>query len=137
MYTNYPNKKSVLNPDETKVHSSYNFLLDKISHLENIVENLSSMIESVISSNIDKDKEIQDLKKSNSELNTELGELGAELENLSIDVVNLNQYGRRECVELTGIAESIPQKDLETHILEIFKEIEVELTHREMDGNSL
>ena len=48
--------------------------------------------------------------------------------NLEINLKELNQYSRRENIELQNIPESIEQKDLENFVLDLFKSIKLEVS---------
>ena len=101
------------------------FLLEKINLLEKSIELVSTKLESVISTNEEKDKVIKNLQKQNLQLSTEI-------ENLEVELTNLNQYGRRECVEMTNIPESISQNQLEGHVVELLDKIGVKLAKSDL-----
>ena len=48
------------------------------------------------------------------------------LYSLEVEVSNCDQYSRRENIELLNIPESIPQKDLEAHVIEVLKFIKLD-----------
>ena len=43
------------------------------------------------------------------------------------------QYGRRECIEITGIPTDIAQEDLEEQVIKIYNEAKVEVHGRELN----
>lgn len=47
------------------------------------------------------------------------------IDNLEIDVVDLNQYGRRDSIEICNISEGIEQSKLETYVINFLKSIKV------------
>ena len=100
-------------------------LQEKISDLENAINLVSAKLESVILDIHEKDKIISKLKNKNLDLEYHL-------ENLEIELTNLNQYGRRDCIELTNIPESIPQQKLEQYVIEVLKNAEVTVTKRDL-----
>ena len=40
------------------------------------------------------------------------------------------QYGRRESIEITGIPDSVAQKDLQGEVIQVFKEAKVAVEHQ-------
>ena len=118
-------KKSLTTATSTATAPTNDFLLEKITELENTVNLVSTKLESIVSNIADKDKIITKLKKKNQDLELKL-------ENLEIDLTNLNQYGRRECVEITNIPESVSQHKLEEYVIKLLKDIKVEVHKRDL-----
>ena len=69
-----------------------------------------------------------------SELVKENNKMYNELENTKIELNELNQYGRRENIEICGIPESVEQKGLEKHVIEVLKSIKVTVTPFQLIG---
>ena len=64
------------------------------------------------------------LKKIRS-LQDDTDKIYDELYDQKVELAELNQYGRRENIELCGIPESVKQEELEKHVLEVAKSIGV------------
>ena len=54
-------------------------------------------------------------------------QLFKKFDNLEIEVVELNQYGRRECIEICNISENINQNKLETYVINFLKSLKVDV----------
>ena len=95
--------------------------------------------------------------RTESELNKKLNDISEEVNNLKeemklihtnqpndLNVSNINhriselyaqeQYLRRECVELVGISESVPDNDLQKTVINIFKTAGVEVHNRDFQA---
>ncbi len=68
-------------------------------------------------------KKLAVLSEDNNKLYDRNDELSDELRERTIELNELNQYGRRQNVEICNIPESIPQNALENHVIEILKSI--------------
>ena len=71
--------------------------------------------------------------KKISDLVIENNVLHDEIEELKIEVAELNQYGRRENIEICGIPEKINHR-LEEHIITVLKSIGVSVNSYQMQG---
>ena len=69
------------------------------------------------------------LNKMIIKLNTEKDELYTELEEMKIELTELNQYGRRESIEIANIPETIPQNKLEEYVVKFLNIINVKVHH--------
>ena len=69
-----------------------------------------------------------------SELVKENNKMYTELENTKIELNELNQYGRRENIEICGIPESIEPMGLEKHVIEVLKSIKVTVSPYQLVG---
>ena len=77
-------------------------------------------------------KDIGELKYKFEKLESELAVSKSVISNLFKIIITLerqccanNQYSRRECLEISGIPESIENKDLENLTLQIFEKIDI------------
>ena len=64
-----------------------------------------------------------------TKLSTEKDELFDELEEHKIELTALNQYGRRESIEIANVPESIPQHKLEEYVVKFLNVINVKVQH--------
>ena len=112
--------------------NTVNLLVNKVNNLEISISSLSddlaeandtiSMLNhNVIISNDIKNKKIISLEKK-------IKKLTEESEIQKIELNTLNQYGRRENIEIVGVKESITQDKLEDYITKLLKEIGVTVT---------
>ena len=69
---------------------------------------------------ISNNPQIKNLEKSNEDLVNSMY-------NLEVELSKLNQYGRRENIEIANIPESIPQRNLESHVIEMLGSMGVEV----------
>ena len=49
------------------------------------------------------------------------------MKDIEVNISNLDTYSRRNNIEINGIPESIKQNQLETHVLKIFKKLDINL----------
>ena len=71
-------------------------------------------------------QENKKIKMEYKTLTVDNKDLQDKIYSLEIEVENNNQYSRRENIELLNIPESIHQKDLEAHVIEVLKFIKLE-----------
>ena len=100
-------------------------LLERVVSLERSFKDVESKLVSLTRSNKEKDIKIKNLQKDNETLKCDLIDL-------EINLSDLNQYGRRECIEVTNVPESIKQDALEDYILELLKKVGVTINHRDI-----
>ena len=67
-----------------------------------------------------------------SELVNENNKLYDEIEEQKIEIAELNQYGRRENVEICGIPDNVTQNKLEGHVISLLKSIGVTVTSNQI-----
>ena len=96
-----------------------NDIFRKISDLENEVTLIKASYQQVIIDN-------KILQNDYAKLTIANRELRESLYSLEVEVANCDQYSRRENIELLNIPESIPQKDLEAHVIDVLKSIKVD-----------
>ena len=94
----------------------------RLLHLEALNCELKEKIDNIIISANNMNKKQKELIKENNRLKDKIIEL-------EIDLTEWNQYGRRESVEIAGIPESILQHDLEKHIINVLKSVNVNVQH--------
>ena len=69
------------------------------------------------------------LRKIIEVLDKDKNKLLYKVDKLKIELTELNQYGRRESIEISNIPESIHQKVLEDYVIKLLKSIKVDVTH--------
>ena len=72
--------------------------------------------------NIRLKKDIEEMKQIN-------GELEDNMYNLEVDLAKLSQYTRRENLQIRGIPNSVKQRYLEAHVINILAKIGVKVQH--------
>ena len=79
-------------------------------------------------------KEISDLRQNYEKMQSELCVSGQVSSKLRKQIVSLErqcwsncQYSRRECLELSGLPESIKNSELEDTVVQLFKKLDVEV----------
>ena len=105
----------------TEVSTDMNFF----NELEKIKDELANISLQLINTKIDKaniQKKIKDIVKENEILHDHIYYLEKDLN-------QLNQYSRRENLEITGISEDIGQDDLEDHVINFLENLGVEVQH--------
>ena len=100
-------------------------LLDRLTELEESIVSIRDKLDREITKNVAKDISIRKLIKANEELTSKV-------EDLEIKLIDLNQYGRRECIDISNISERIGQHRLEDYVLEVLKEVGVTVTKRDL-----
>ena len=85
--------------------------------------------------------ELSDLKKDFEQLRSDLSITKLGNTKIKEKVISLerqtwsnSQYSRRECLELSGIPETIENKDLEATVLGIFKKLDVMVDPSNVEG---
>ena len=106
--------------------------------LENIEDNNKKISDDI---NEMKDQIIQNLIKSNKNLQNKVQILEEKLENIENDQKNItisvesnNQYVRRNNLEISGIPNSVSDEDLESKVIEILSKINIKLQKKEIEA---
>ena len=106
--------------------------------LENIEDNNKKISDDI---NEMKDQIIQNLIKSNKNLQNKVQILEKKLENIENDQKNItisvesnNQYVRRNNLEISGIPNSVSDEDLESKVIEILSKINIKLQKKEIEA---
>ena len=81
-----------------------------------------------------KDEIIESLKKENKQLRSELVDTKSKLKSVERDIVNLQQYDRRNNVEIVGIPKEVSDKNLESKVLELFKFLKIEVSKDDIEA---
>ena len=89
-----------------KLKETIRVILDKVNEICNVNNQML--------------KKIRSLQENNDKLYDEIYEQ-------KVDLTDLNQYGRRENVEICGIPESVSQDELQKHILEVTRSMGVKV----------
>ena len=121
----YPMDLMEENSTPSSLPRTVNLLINKITKLEGNVKILNDSITDLVICNEHKQKRINILEKK-------VKELTKSTEDIDVNLNSLDQYGRREHLELVGVNENIPQKELEQFVLDLLEAIGVKLTKRDL-----
>lgn len=102
-------------------------LKEKVDQLVADLKETNTNMQNLIINNRNKKKELSNLRKDNKSYRNSL-------RLLELDFLNLSQYSRRENIEISNVPESIPQRDLENHIIEVFWSIGIEVYSYDIVG---
>ena len=75
---------------------------------------------------------LKELSDDNAKLNEDNDKLYDELYDQKIELTSLDQYGRRENVEICNIPESITQEQLQKHTIEVLKTVNITVTGKDI-----
>ena len=103
-------------------------LLEEIKKLQIAMENSKNEIIQRLQ------KENLVLKKSVSNLKNELEDQNDLMHEMERDIVELQQYVRRNNIEIVGIPESVQQEDLEEKVIELASELSITLTKNDIEA---
>ena len=104
-------------------------LLSALSKVEsNLMQNITNLKDEVINLN-----EII-IKNQNKRLKTKVNVLENKIIDLEIQNNNLDQYSRRNNVEISGISQSVRDSHLEEKVVDILKAIDANVTTNEIDA---
>ena len=103
----------------TKFEKSMTFINDQFENFKNITENLL--------------KENVKLSKRNDELEREVKDVKRALEMTKKDLNDLEQYGRRDCVEVSGISRE-ENEDTESLILKLGSILEIDVEAKDVQA---
>ena len=92
-----------------------------VTHLQEEIESIINKLNIIISNN-------KYFKKRIDELTDENYNLYDYLNNVEIQVNNLDQYSRRNNVEIKNIPEKISQRNLEGYVLKVMAAINIKIT---------
>ena len=92
-------------------------------------DSMKSLLETTIAKVNELTSYVTNLRKIIEVLDKKKDKLLYKVDKLKIELTELNQYGRRESIELSNIPESIHQSALEDHVIKILKSINVKVTH--------
>ena len=77
---------------------------------------------------------VQNLHNECNRLNNVVSEMSLKIVDLESKCNSLEQYGRRNNLEISGIPDSVDQTDLEDKVVEIFDKIGVDLSNDEIEA---
>ena len=107
-------------------------LLSALSKVEsNLMQNITDLKYEVINL---KDIIIKSLQDENKRLKTKVNVLENKIIDLKIQNNNVDQYSRRNNVEIAGIPQPISDSQLEEKVVDILKEIDVNITLNEIEA---
>ena len=92
-------------------------------------ESMKALLETTIAKVNELTSYCTNLRKIIEVLDKNKDKLIYKVDKLKIELTELNQYGRRESIEISNIPESIHQNALEDHVIKILNSIHVKLTH--------
>ena len=75
---------------------------------------------------------LKTLSEENESLVNENDKLYDELYELKVDLTSLDQYGRRENVEFCNIPETVTQEQLQKHVIDVMKSVNVTATGKDI-----
>ncbi|CAN8019000.1 unnamed protein product [Ixodes persulcatus] len=105
---------------------------DTVSNIEKRVQELSDKYDQVLAQMKEQSKEISDLKKRVSNVETQSST--EEVKRLKLEVNSLEQYSRRQNLEIHGLPRS-ENENLRSKVNEIARKLELsELTENDLDG---
>ena len=81
-----------------------------------------------------KDVIIKNLVESNKRLQAEVEILRSSIHTLEENEAATNQYGRCNNIEMSGVPSNVEDSDLETKVMEILQEIQVEVEPRDIEA---
>ena len=107
-------------------------LLSSLSKVEsNLMQNITILKDEVINL---KDIIVKNLQDENKRLKTKVNVLENIYIDLEIQNNNLDQYSRRNNVEISGIPQSVSDNQLEEKVVDILKAIDVNITTNEIEA---
>ena len=107
-------------------------LLSALSKVEsNLMQNITNLKDEVINL---KDIIIKNLQDENKRLKTKVNVLENKIIDLEIQNNNLDQYSRRNNVEISGIPQSVSDNQVEEKVVDILKAIDINITTNEIEA---
>ena len=107
-------------------------LLSALSKVEsNLMQSITNLKDEVINL---KDIIIKNLQDENKRLKTKVNVLENIIINLEIQNNNVDQYSRRNNVEISGIPQSVSDNQLEEKVIDILKAIDVSITSNKIEA---
>ena len=112
------NDESVENLSDEELHINNEALKSLFLNILQRLDDTDTLIESLTQNLNTANNEIKKLNNKNNilknnKINDQLCEIHDEIFNLDCRIIETEQYSRRESLEISGIPEDIPQKDLE------------------------
>ena len=101
---------------------------------QEMFNNLMILVRQVMMENVELKNKVTKLEKSKASQDKRLDGQFNRIIELETDLGKLNQYGRRNNLELTGIPETVEQDDLEEKVIEILKEIDINVKSRDIEA---
>ena len=81
-----------------------------------------------------KDVISKNLQDENQRLRKKVSDLESKVITLESDHNSLEQYGRRNNIEISGILDTVPDQNLEQKVIEILDEIDVSVSPIDIEG---
>ena len=95
------------------------------------MQNITNLKDDVISVNVILIKNLQD---KNKRLKTKVNVLENKIIDFEIQNNNVDQYSRRNNIEISGIPKSVRDNQLEEKVVDILKAIDVNITSNEIEA---
>ena len=102
-------------------------IIEKFNKLESEITEMRTAMETLLINNQFQRKHLNKLRKENHHLKNRM-------KNMDIDFLQFTQYSRRENIEISNIPESIPQRDLEYHVIMVLQELGLEIYSYDLVG---
>ena len=102
-------------------------IVEKFNKFESELIEMRTAMETLLINNEFQRNHIKKLRKENHHFKNRI-------KNMEIDFLQFTQYSRRENIEISNIPESIPQKDLEYHVIMVLKELGLEIYSYDLVG---
>ena len=120
------------NDDESKNLTESEFIISALK--SSFDESLTELKTGII--NV-KDVIIKNLLDDNKKLRESNDKLKTKIINLESDLNDLNQYGRRNNLEISGIPEDVKIDDLEKKAVEILNAIDIKIDMKQIEGKDI
>ena len=125
MDVGFINSKDTINADQPDFLS----VLSKVE--SNLMQSIANLKDEVINL---KDIIIKNFQDENKRLKTKVNVLENKIIDLEIQNNNVDQYSRRNNVEISGIPQSVSDNQLEEKVVHILKAIDVNVTTNEIEA---
>ena len=101
---------------------------------KNMFESLINLVKKVVSENLELKSKVSKLEKAKVSSDKRLNHQYNRIVELETDLGKLNQYGRRNNIEVAGIPENVQQDQLENKVIEIMSAIDVDIKPTDIEA---
>lgn len=124
------------NANDTEVSETVNTEVSETANLiMKLEKNMNSRFDSLDKEILTlKDNVIKNLQMENERLRKKVDDLENKIETIERDHNSLEQYGRRNNIEIAGIPDSVLDGDLEKEVTEIMKKINVDISENDIEA---
>ena len=103
--------------------------------IKNLEKNMNSRFDSLDAEMLTlKDVIIKNLQIENERLRKKVDDLENKVETIEKDYNSLEQYGRRNNIEISGIPDSVSDQNLKKEVIEILKEINIDVNENDIEA---